>query len=67
MIPNTFKGMIRDGSRAAEVLKDVNDDQFVPLTELMVFSSEVAPTVVCFVERYPSSYRACIFFLLASS
>lgn len=30
MIPNTFKGMIRDGSRAAEVLKDVNDDQFVP-------------------------------------
>ena len=39
MIPNTFKGMIRDGFRAAEVLKDTNDDHFVPLTELMVFSS----------------------------
>lgn len=38
MIPNTFKGMIRDGFQAAEVLKDVNDDHFVLLMELMVFS-----------------------------
>ena len=39
MIPNTFKGMIRDGFRAAEVLKVANDDHLVLLTELMVFSS----------------------------
>ncbi len=36
---NTFKDMIRDGFRAAEVLEDSNDDRFVPLAELIVFSS----------------------------
>ena len=39
MIPNTFKGMIRDGFRAAEVISDANDHDSVPLTELMVFPS----------------------------
>ena len=38
MIPNTFKGMIRDGFRAAEVLEVAIDDHLVPLMELMLFS-----------------------------